>query len=227
MALRKHLEQESPANLQAALRLGRRAVALGVGTLKLALVHEQALATLELPSGNLGLRQRAEKFFIQANTPIENNHRASRQTQVRLSRLEATLGQRTKQLATSNRQLKRGAVRRKITADAFAKSGKQHNHCLAESIQLQKRLRQLTHKVMAAQEDERQKISHELQDEIAQTLLGINVRLFSLKQHTWNNPEGLKNQIASTQRLVARSAQAVRRFALELGNHQAKFSVGP
>ena len=60
-----------------------------------------------------------------------------------------------------------------LMEEAFTKSGQHQNHCLEESLQLQKRLRQLTHQVMAAQEDERQKISHELQDEIAQTLLGI------------------------------------------------------
>jgi len=43
---------------------------------------------------------------------------------------------------------------------------------LKDSLQLQEELRQLTHQVLAAQEEERKKISHELQDEIAQTLLG-------------------------------------------------------
>ena len=58
----------------------------------------------------------------------------------------------------------------------------------------------------------------ELQDEIAQTLLGINVRLLSLKQEARNNTKGLKNEIASTQRLVVKSAKSVRRVAREFGN---------
>ena len=78
--------------------------------------------------------------------------------------------------------------------------------------------------MLAAQEDERAKLSHELQDEIAQTLLGINVRLLTLKQQARNNSKGLKNEIASTQRLVVRSAKAVRRVARELGLHQPKSS---
>jgi hypothetical protein len=76
-------------------------------------------------------------------------------------------------------------------------------------------LRQLTHQVLAAQEDERKKISRELQDEIAQTLLGINVRLLTLKQEARSNTKGLKNEIASTQRLVLKSAKSVRRAARE------------
>ena len=83
---------------------------------------------------------------------------------------------------------------------------------------MQEGLRQLTHQVLAAQEDERKKISLELQDEIAQTLLGINVRLLSLKQEARSNTKGLKNEIASTQRLVVKSAQSVRRVAREFRN---------
>jgi two-component system sensor histidine kinase UhpB len=81
-------------------------------------------------------------------------------------------------------------------------------------------LRQLAHRALAAQEDERHKISHELQDEIAQTLLGINVRLLSLKQKSRSETNGLKHEIASTQRLVVNSARSVRRFARELNMHQ-------
>ncbi|HEY4951758.1 MAG TPA: hypothetical protein VII71_00040, partial [Verrucomicrobiae bacterium] len=79
---------------------------------------------------------------------------------------------------------KKHCAARKIKGkeEALAKNGKCHDKCLEESLELQKCLRQLTHRMLAAQEDERAKLSHELQDEIAQTLLGINVRLLSLKQ---------------------------------------------
>ena len=70
--------------------------------------------------------------------------------------------------------------------------------------------------MLAAQENESQKMSHELQDEIAQTLLGINARLLALKQAAGVNPIGLKNEIASTRRLVLQSAKSVRQFAREL-----------
>jgi Histidine kinase. len=51
------------------------------------------------------------------------------------------------------------------------------------------------------QEDERQKISHQLQDGIAQTLLGINVRLLALKTAAKGNTANLKKDIASILRL--------------------------
>ena len=97
-------------------------------------------------------------------------------------------------------------------------SGEHYAKLLKDSLQLQEGLRQLTHQVLAAQEDERRKISRELQDEIAQTLLGINVRLLTLKQEARTNTKGLKNEIASTQRLVLKSAKSVRRVAREFGN---------
>jgi len=79
-------------------------------------------------------------------------------------------------------------------------------------------LRRLAHQVLAAQEDERKKISLELQNEIAQTLLGINVRLLSLKQEARSNTKGLRNEIASTQQLVVKSVKSVRRVAREFGS---------
>src|SRR5450432_39449 len=220
-ALGKHLKQGPQASLQPALELGHQAVTLGVGTLDLARIHEQALATFELSHIKNGFTKLAGIFFTEANTPIVETHRAARQTKVHLNRLREELGE---ELAVSNRQLQRGIVRRKVMQDTAPKNGQHYKKCLEESLQLQKRLRQLTHRVMAAQEDERKSISRELQDEIAQTLLGINVRLLTLKQQARNNTKGLKNEIASTQRLVVRSAKAVRRVARELGLHQPKSS---
>jgi signal transduction histidine kinase len=217
-ALRKHLKQGPQASLQPALGLGRRAVALGLETLDLARIHEQALATLELSNSKNGFTKLAGIFFTEANTLIEETHHAARQTKVHLSKLMTKLGERTEELADSNRQLQQGVVRRKIMEDDFARHGKHHQKCLEESLELQKRLRQLTHKVIAAQEDERKKISRELQDEIAQTLLGINVRLLSLKKEARSNTKGLKNEIASTQQLVADSARSVRQAGRKLGS---------
>jgi signal transduction histidine kinase len=82
---------------------------------------------------------------------------------------------------------------------------------------VQEDLRQLTHRVLVTQENERKNISGELQNKIGQTLLGINVRLLSLKQEARNNTKGLKKEIASTQRLVVESANSVRRVAREFG----------
>jgi len=218
-ALQKHLERGPQASLKPALALGREATLLGVETLGLARMHEQALASLGLSSVKNAFTKLAGIFFNEANTPIEATHRAAQQGKAHLGRLEATLGRRTEALATSKRQLRRDIARRRGMETAFAKSGKRRDKTLEESLELQSRLRQLTHKVLAAQEDERKKISQELHDEIAQTLLGINVRLLSLKQGDRDNTKYIKNEIASTQRLIVKSARSVRRFARELQVH--------
>ena len=198
--------------------MGRQAVVLGFETLALARIHEQALATVEISKNKAASLKQADIFFYEANAPIEETHRAARQTKAHLSQVMATLGRRTEELAISNRQLQLGIRRHKIVEDASAKRGRHHQKCLEESLELQKRLRQLTHQVMRAQEDERKKISCELQDDIAQTLLGINVRLLSLKLAAQSNTKGIKNHIASTQQLVAKSAISVRQVGQKIGS---------
>ncbi len=217
-ALQKHLSPDASTSLSAALVLGRQAVALKLETLELARIHEQALATLKPLQNKNVATQRAEDFFNKANTPIVEMHAVMQQSKVKVNRLEETLDQRTEELAATNRQLQRGVVRRKVMENAAQKNGEYYKKCLEESLELQKRLRQLTHRVLAAQEDERKSISLKLHDEIAQTLLGINVRLLSLKQEAQVNHRGLKSEIASTQRLMVKSVKSVRRVARELGD---------
>ena len=216
--LQKYLRQGPRADLQPALGLGRRAVALGLETLDLARIHERALAIMNPSSAKNGAIKRGEIFFTEAIIPIVETHRAARQSKMDLQQLNGTLNRRTLELAAANRQLQRGIIRRKSVEAALKKSGEHYTKLLKDSLQLQEGLRQLTHQLLASQEEERKKISLELQNEIAQTLLGINVRLLSLKQEARINTKGLKDEIASTQRLVVKSAQSVRRVAREFRN---------
>lgn len=220
-ALRQHLLPGTRAGLQPAMRLGRQAVALGLETLGLARIHEESLVALLLPGhssrAQKTMTKQAAKFFTEALAPIQDTYRRSREARIYLNQLTATLGRRTEELADSNRQLAQGIIRRKLMEDASAERGQHYQKALEESLALQKRLRQLTHRVIVVQENERKKISLVLQDEIAQTLLGINVRLLSLKQQARNSTTGFKNEIASTRRLVVQSAKSVRRVAREIG----------
>ena len=177
------------------------------------------MSALELSSSKNGIDQAGGDFFYRGHHARSWRRIAPRgRAKLQLNQLNETLSRRTVELAATNRQLQRGIVRRKSVEAALKKSGEHYARLLKDSLQLQEGLRQLTHQVLAAQEDERKKISRELQDEIAQTLLGINVRLLSLKQEARNNTKGLKNEIASTQRLVVKSAQSVRRAARKFGN---------
>ena len=216
-ALRKYIKPGPPGDLQPALSLGRQAVILGLETLELARIHDRALTVLDLRKGKDGVARRAEIFFTEAIAPIVETHRAARHSKNELNRLNGTLDRRTAELAATNRRLQHGIVRRKNVESTLKKSDQHHTRLLKESLQMQENLRHLTHQLLAAQEDERKNISLELQNEIAQTLLGINVRLLSLKQEARSSTKGLNNEIASTQRLVIKSAKSVRRVAREFG----------
>jgi len=211
-ALKKHLEQGSEASLKPAGGLGRRAVAIGLETLDVARMHERALARLEASSRSDG---RAEVFFTETIAPIEKTHRAALEADARFSKLNKALGRRTMNLAVSNRSLKKGIARRKNVEQALKKSEGHSKKLLNESLELQKHLQRLTHRLLSAQEDQRKKSSHDLQDEIAQTLLGINVRLLTLKAETGLHTDGFQKQIASTKRLVDKSVKSIKRFARE------------
>jgi two-component system sensor histidine kinase DegS len=218
-ALKKHLSQGPRPSLRLAHGMGRQAMAFGLETLDMARIHEEALATLEAASSSDGLIKRAELFFREVITPIEKSHHAALRAGVRLTQLDQELVRRTVDLAASNRSLKKSVVRRKRVQEALKKSGGHSRKLLEESRRLQEHLQRLTHQILTAQEDKRKKISRELQDQIAQILLGINVRLLTLKKEAALNAEGFRKDIASTQRLVDKSVKSIKRFAHEFGKH--------
>jgi len=180
-------------------------------------MHEAALAALEATSRRDGMIKRAELFFTEVITPIEKTHGAALKTNAHLQQLTRTLGRRTAEMAIAGRFLKAGIRQRKTVERALKKSVGHYARLVKESRQLQDHLRQLTRQILTAQEAERTKISRDLHDEVAQTLLGINVRLLTLKLGTLANARGLQKEIASTQRLVRNSVKTMNRFAREFG----------
>jgi signal transduction histidine kinase len=124
--------------------------------------------------------------------------------------------------SASARRLEPGIARRLAAEAALKKSGEHRLRLLQESSRLQSRWRHQARAMLSAQEDERQKTSRHLDDEIVQTLLGIHIRLLTLKQAARANTGNLKKEIASTQRLVKQSVSMVNRFAHEFGaQHKA------
>ena len=219
-ALRKHLKRSRRASLRPANGLGRRAMTIGLETLDLARIHQQALIKLILPSDSPASREakvrQAGSFFAQAITPLEKIHRTARETNARLDRLNQRLGQRTVELAASNRQLRQEITQRKLAEEALRKSEQHYGQLLEQSRQMQEQLRLLSRQLLSAQEEERKKISRELHDVIAQNLTCINVRLAALKKEAALNTKGLELSIARTQQLVEQSVNTVHRFAREL-----------
>jgi signal transduction histidine kinase len=195
-------------------------MSLGLETLEVARIHEQALSRVFLPGDSRGNRkivvQRAGNFFACVITPIEKSHRTARARASQQERLTQLLHQRSVDLAASNHLLKEQIGQRVRAEEALRKSEQHHRELLKQSRHMQEQLRFLSRQLLLAQEEERKKISRELHDVVAQTLTSINVQLSALKKKAAFNTNGLERSIARTQRLVVHSVNIVHQFAREL-----------
>ncbi len=220
-ALRRYLRPKASDDLQPAVKLGHQAVALGLETLDMALMHEQALLQQILPAEScatvkLQLLKRAGGFFAEAITPIEEGHRSAVEFNSQLNRINEELSQRTLELAKSNRNLQKEVARRKVVETTLRKSEGQTILLLEQSRLLQQQLRLLSRRVLMAQEEERKRISRELHDVVVQLLTGINVRLATLKKESSVTTREFSREISNAQRLVVKSVDIVHQFAREL-----------
>lgn len=221
-ALRSHLGMVlNPPSLKAAHDLGTLAVVYKLETLDIATIHDQAMKALvqtditaEAADESL---VRGTHFFNEVIAPIEATHGTEIEAAAELVRLSAALVQRTLDLADAQLELQRHVNDRESSESALLSSRLTSSQLLSESQRLEKRLQLLARKIVAANETERKEMSLKLHDEIAQTLLGIHVRLLSLKKEATNSNEGLAREIATTQRLLEHSVIIINRFACELG----------
>lgn len=219
-ALQTYLQQGPGSSMEPARELGRKAVSLGLETLDMARMHDTALSVL-VPTGtpnetNVGQLGRAGLFFAEAITPIETTHRGAREAKAHLNKIVTSLSERTLELADSVQELKQEIIQRNVVEESLRTSQATSSELLAKSLQMQEELRHLSRQLLTVQEAERQKISRELHDVIAQTLTGINVRLATLSGESKISTKDLQQKIARTQRLVEKSVDIVHRFAREL-----------
>lgn len=219
-ALRRYLQKGPAASVRPALQLGRQAMTLGLETLDLAMIHEQALVAHAPLMGSPSARDRAIKragtFFAEAITPMEKTHRTALKDKSRLNLLNRSLTRSALNLAASNRRLKKEISRRRVVEETLRKSEQHTSLLLGQSQRLQEQMRLLSRRVLSAQEEERKRVSRELHDVIAQMLTSINVRLATLKTASAVNTKGLSLKISRAQRMVERSVNIVHKFAREL-----------
>jgi len=118
--------------------------------------------------------------------------------------------------AATARQLQREVKRREALEEALELSRQHYEQLLERSSEMHKQLRRLSHDLLSAQEDERKRISRDLHDQVAQTLIAVNVKLAVLRKDATVNIAGLKKTLAGTQLLLDQSLSAVHRFAREM-----------
>ncbi len=211
------LSPESATHWSTAQRLGEQAVALGMEPLDVARIHERAIAAITARDDSAATdsqtRERARRFFAEALTPIEKTHRAAREADAQAEALTQSLRVSAREATETARRLKHGAARRRTAEAALKNSEQRRAERLAEAERLQEDLRKMAHRFLTAQEAERKKTGRLLQDEIAQALLSIHIRLLALKKAARANTGMLKKEIAATQRMVKHSGQTIHRLA--------------
>ena len=113
--------------------------------------------------------------------------------------------------------MKLGITERLSAKAALENSERVSSQLLQETRLLEHQLKDMTRQILAADEAERTKMSLQLHDEIGQSLLGIHVRLLTLKAAVAAKHEGLNQEIAITQRLLEESVKTINQFAHEFG----------
>jgi PAS domain S-box-containing protein len=119
-------------------------------------------------------------------------------------------------LTVSNLKLKQEIVRRQAVEEALQTTKQQQSRLLKQSRRQEEQLRDLSHRILHAQEEERKRISRELHDVIAQTLVGININMAALTRDAAAPPPGLLKKIGRAHKLVEKSVDIVHKFAREL-----------
>ena len=219
-ALLLHLKQGSATSVEPAQAIGHYAVDHGLETLDIARIHEIAVASLILPnytSETSGvLMGRAAAFFAEVLVPIEKTHRGASEANIHLNQIVKALGQRTLELADSVKELKLEILQRRAAEDALKASELTTSQLLVKSLEMQEELRRLSRQLLSIQEEERRRISRELHDVIAQTLVGINIHISALALETSEELGSLQERINNTHSMVEKSLEIVHQFAHEL-----------
>ena len=147
---------------------------------------------------------------------VANLYQESDRSVIQCNIRDITMRKLAENMSTRNVKLKKEIVRRQKVEEDLRAQRKEQSNLLKQSRAQQKQLRNLSHQILNAQEDERKRISRELHDVVAQTLVGINVHLEVLDQGNAVSLETFRKKVVNTQRLVEKAVKTVHDFAREL-----------
>jgi signal transduction histidine kinase len=156
-----------------------------------------------------------ETFLLEALSPFEAAHRGFRMAWEGLQELNKTLEQRNREMAASNQKLEREIAERKRVEGALRETKDHYFELFQQASAMEEDLRQLSAKVLTAQEEERKRISRELHDEIGQALTAVNVSIAMLQRQAGDDQD-FQRKVAEAQTLLVQSMETVHRFAREL-----------
>ena len=214
-ALQGHLIQGSTPQLEIG-ELASQARASGVTTLEIAKLHEDILLSdvlADVPARSRpALIRRAADFFAAITTPEKPVANGKGKTPPH-ARVIAALSRRILELATAKKRLTTEIARRKALTQSLKASETQYAKSFQQAEYLKERLQALSRQILTMQEEERKKISRDLHDVVAQSLMSINVRLATLKRQTGLNARDFNRTISATEKLLEKAAHIVHRFA--------------
>ena len=219
-ALIKHLDQKTgKADPRVITHVCSRIPQAGLPVPELAELHQHILVMDLLPAcpprKRPSLIRNAGQFFA-ATITASGSAEGSAKHLARLGKSIESMSRHSVELAAANRQLGFEIIQCGKVEAALRKSETHSLKSLEESESIKKQLRELSRRILSVQEEERKKISRELHDVVAQALLGINVRLSTLKKEAGIHTKGLGRNITLTQRMIMKSANIVHQFAREL-----------
>jgi PAS domain S-box-containing protein len=120
------------------------------------------------------------------------------------------------EMTQRNLKLQLEIARKERVAEGLQAQRNEQSRILKQTRAQQRQLRDFSHRILYVQEDERKRISRELHDVIAQTLVGINVQLALLDRGVTASPATFRRQVSKTQLMVKKAVGIVHDFAREL-----------
>ncbi len=178
-----------------------------------AMIHELKISH-EVRYEDLPLKSKAGRK--QEVEVVANLYQEDGRSVIQCNIRDISLRKLAESVSRRNVKLEREIARRKVVEDDLKKNRKELSRLLRQSRLQQKQLRDLSRRLLLAQEDERKRISHELHDVIGQTLVGINIHLAVLTLGSATAAASLKKQIRQTRLLVEKAVDIVHNFAREL-----------
>ena len=222
-ALQTFLKQSPGSPVRGAHKLAEEAGILMLSTTDLARIHQSSLEMLKAASDSKHRRKRKEEagrvFYAQVASRAAEARRGNSLSAGKLQAQNKSLTRRSAHLSAANRRLKHGMLKQNAAGVELRHQAARSATLLVRAKRLQKKLRKTTRRMLSAQENIVTKISHDLNDDVAQTLLGIQVRLLTLKKGAAARGKYLAKEIASTRRLVEKSGRKLNRLAAALGPH--------
>lgn len=147
---------------------------------------------------------------------VANLYEECGQSLIQCNIRDITVRKMAEDISQKNAKLEREIARKEKIAEDLQAQRDEQSRVLRQSRAQQKQLRDFSHRILFVQEDERKRISRELHDVIAQTLVGINVHLSVLDKGVTTSPAIFRRQLAKTQVLVKKAVGIVHDFARQL-----------